>query len=73
MYTIGYAFQSVFFASIFSNCSYFIPGFGAGDISIMYIILIYIFLLFILNHLILVHIFTPRSIYHIACIMHCII
>ena len=33
MYTIGFsAFQSVFFATIYSNSSYFISGFGAGNI-----------------------------------------
>ena len=35
MYTIGfYDFQSVFFATIYSNNSYFISGFGAGDLNL---------------------------------------
>ena len=61
MYTIGfYAFQSVFIATtgIYSNSSYFISCFGAGDI--MYIILTCIFILTVLNKLIIVHIYLQH-------------
>ena len=61
IYPIGlYAFQSVIFATIYSNSSYFISGFCAGNIylscivSISCIVIIScIVLLFILKHFIL--------------------
>ena len=50
MYPIAfYVFEGVFYATIYS---YFITGFGAGNISIIFsIINVYFFLLIILNHL----------------------
>ena len=75
IYPIGfYAFQSLS-ATIYSNSSYFIPGFDAGNISTKYIVsLTCIFLLIILKHFILSHIFTPFYIlshYALYKIMHC--
>ena len=76
IYPIGfYAFQSVFFATIYSNSSYFISGFGAGNIYLSCIVSpSCIVLSIILKQFILVHIFTPFSIlsyYALYNIMFC--